>query len=390
MPPGGFFVSASNDLYLSAERSSPESVRRQATLFSDCPAAPIIDRLPVSVVVFNPARQIVYANEQFRRMLPGGETARDIIGLRLGEALACLGANLAEGGCGMSAMCHHCGAGQSLAALAAGRQAAQGECRLNLCDGHHASSLDFRMQVWDMPQAGERFHAAVLTDTRNEKRLALMERIFYHDILNYVSGMRGVIDLLRQGKSGDMDGEVDLLLFAVDRINELIESQRDFSQAERGEYEVTTVRLRSLPLLEETLALMRQEPSGRAKSLVLDTHSTDAVLLTDRRLLSRILVNMLKNALEATPRGGIVTAGCNREDAGVRFWVRNAGVIPPDIRAQIFRRTFSTKGKGRGLGTHSMQLFAENYLEGQVGFTSAPGAGTEFFLRLPLALGCEA
>jgi len=373
---------------LSAERSSREIVARQAGIFADSPAASLLEHLPVSVVVFNAARQIIYANERFRQMLPGENADKDVLGLRLGEALACLGAQLEEGGCGMSAMCHHCGAGQSMAAIVAGQDSAKGECRLNLCDGHRAGSLDFRMQIWAMPQAGETFHAGVLTDTRAEKRLALMERIFYHDILNYVSGMRGVCDLLRQDKARREDGETELLAFAVERIAEIIESQRDFSQAERGDYEVTGVRLRTVTLLEEILALMRQEASCRGKSLVLDSRAVDTHLFSDRRLVSRILINMLKNALEATPRGGLVTAGCAEDGKQLRFWVRNPGHIPPDTQAQLFRRTFSTKGKGRGLGTHGMKLFAENYLEGQVGFTSDEANGTEFFLRLPRALGC--
>jgi len=62
--------------------------------------------------------------------------------------------------------------------------------------------------------------------------------------------------------------------------------------------------------------------------------------------------------------------------------------IPPESRPQIWRRTFSTKGRGRGLGTYGMKLFAENYLEGEVGFSSDEINGTEFFLRLPPAVGC--
>lgn len=373
---------------LTAERADKDVVARQAKRFADSPAAPIMDHLPASVVVFNQARQIIYANDHFRRLLPKESADRDVLGLRLGEALACLGAELAEGGCGMSAMCRHCGAGKSMTAIAAGKDKARGECRLTLCDGHRAGSLDFRMEVWTMPQDGEDFHAAILTDTRAEKRLALMERIFYHDILNYISGMRGVCDLLRHERTQEGNGEIELLAFAVDRVAEIIDAQRAFSQAERGDYEVTGVRLRTSVLLEELLALMRQESSCRGKSLVLDSRCADTFIFTDRRLLGRILVNMLKNALEATPKGGLVTAGCAQEGNKLRFWVRNPGCIPPDVQAQLFRRTFSTKGDGRGLGTHGMKLFAENYLEGEVGFTSTEADGTEFSVRLPQALGC--
>ena len=58
------------------------------------------------------------------------------------------------------------------------------------------------------------------------------------------------------------------------------------------------------------------------------------------------------------------------------FRVNNPGVIPANIRTQIFQRSFSTKGHGRGLGTYSMKLFGENYLNGKVYFQSNEKQGT--------------
>lgn len=374
-----------------ASRKLPQDViARQANTIAASPAAMVFNNLPDSVVVFNTARQIVYCNERFRALLPDKGENHSVLGQRLGEALSCLGLNIESGGCGMSELCRHCGARESLAALDAGISAeADGECRLNLCDGNALSSLDFRLHVWAMPQDGEVFHAAVLADTRAEKRLALMERVFYHDALNLVSGMRGLCELLRQTPDCPQQSELDLLVFAVERLSELINAQREFNQAERGEYEVISSKLHVRPLLEYIAALMRQESTGRGKIVALDSHCCEISLVSDRKLVTRILINMFKNALEATPPGGTVTAGCDTEPDHIRFWVHNPGTLPQETKEQIFRRTFSTKGKGRGLGTYSMKLFAENYLDGQVGFTTDPESGTEFFVRLPYVLRCN-
>lgn len=370
-------------------RFSTEDVARQISRFAAGPAPSILDNLPESVVVFNAARQIIYANAPFRAMLPGGDDEdKSFLGRRLGEALTCPGAALGPDGCGTSALCRHCGAGIALGAMEAGQAEADGECRIN-CERRHLASLDFRMHVWPLTQDGEEFHAAVLTDTRAEKRLAMMERIFYHDTLNLVSGMKGLCDLLRQTKGSPQQSELDLLAFAVDRVADMILSQREFSQAERGAYEVTSAKLWSRPLLEDIVDLMRQEPAGRDKILTVAQDCADTIFSSDRKLLTRILVNMVKNALEATPAGGTVTAGCTAEDGTLCFWVNNPGEIPQASREQIFRRTFSTKGRGRGLGTYSIKLFAENYLEGRVGFTTDATDGTAFFVRLPYALGCR-
>ena len=56
------------------------------------------------------------------------------------------------------------------------------------------------------------------------------------------------------------------------------------------------------------------------------------------------------------------------------------------IRLQIFQRSFSTKGAGRGLGTYSVKLLSERYLKGAVGFRSTHAEGTRFFARYPKRL----
>jgi signal transduction histidine kinase len=110
----------------------------------------------------------------------------------------------------------------------------------------------------------------------------------------------------------------------------------------------------------------------------------DFTFKTDSALLKRILLNMAKNAAEATPENGFIKILCSRKPGKALFSVNNPGVISDDIRSQIFQRSFSTKGNGRGLGTYSMKLFGENYLKGKVYFRSNEKQGTTFIIELPL------
>jgi len=57
--------------------------------------------------------------------------------------------------------------------------------------------------------------------------------------------------------------------------------------------------------------------------------------------------------------------------------------MPKEIQLQLFKRSFSTKGIGRGIGTYSMKLFGEKYLKGRVGFESTEENGTTFFIEIP-------
>ena len=108
------------------------------------------------------------------------------------------------------------------------------------------------------------------------------------------------------------------------------------------------------------------------------------MIATDRTRLRRVIGNMLKNALEATRAGETVSMGGDAIDGTITYWVKNPDVIPLESQLQIFKRTYSTKGLGRGLGTHSMKLITERYLHGSVTFTSREGEGTVFRVKIPL------
>ena len=80
---------------------------------------------------------------------------------------------------------------------------------------------------------------------------------------------------------------------------------------------------------------------------------------TDKVLFRRIIVNLIKNALEASTDGDIIKILCKKEKNKFVFCVQNPAVMPRNVKLQIFQRSFSTKGKGRGVGTYSVKLFVE-------------------------------
>ncbi len=71
---------------------------------------------------------------------------------------------------------------------------------------------------------------------------------------------------------------------------------------------------------------------------------------------------------------------------GIEFDVHNPGAMPRNVQLQVFQRSFTSKGDGRGLGTYSMKLLSERYLGGRVSFTSEAVSGTTFSAWYPLHL----
>jgi signal transduction histidine kinase len=142
--------------------------------------------------------------------------------------------------------------------------------------------------------------------------------------------------------------------------------------------------IESRELVERLVEKFQGQEAARGRSIEVAGFSETFTFVSDDSLVLRVLGNMLKNALEASPEGAVVTVGFRPVEGGrVRFEVHNAGAIPPEVAAQVFHRSFSTKGSGRGLGTWGMKLLGEEHLGGTVGFTSAAAEGTTFSLVLP-------
>ena len=227
--------------------------------------------------------------------------------------------------------------------------------------------------------------AVAIEDVGAEKRRAVLERTFFHDILNTASGLSGVAELLSLENLPEK--EVNKYRRALRSLTENliheIQHQRKLLQAEKGELQPEAEEIPIHDLLHDLQRLHLASPSARNKFLNL-RQAPEAMMVSDAVLVKRIVGNMIKNALEATPEGGVVSHGCELKTDGVRFWVHNQGSIPTGVRSQLFHRSFTTKaGPGHGIGTYSMKLFGERYLGGRVRFTSDEPGGTFFTFWLP-------
>jgi signal transduction histidine kinase len=156
--------------------------------------------------------------------------------------------------------------------------------------------------------------------------------------------------------------------------------QRQIKAAENGDLNVNIEPIRTMSALESAVNKIRFHDVAKDKTVVIHKKSVDCMLETDKILLQRILINLIKNALEATQAGGKVTIGALDKTDEVKFWVKNEFIIPREIQLQIFQRSFSTKEAGRGIGTYSIRLLTENYLKGNVSFVSNEEEGTIFEL----------
>jgi signal transduction histidine kinase len=230
------------------------------------------------------------------------------------------------------------------------------------------------------------FSVFVALDISHEKRRQALEHIFLHDIHNVACGLSWCIDFLQKATPDEREQHLDDIRRLCRELNEEIGAQRTLLRAESGELVLTPAKVGSLGLLQDAVDLYRGHPVAQGRILRVDDQARDATVVSDRILLLRVVCNLIKNALEASQAGHTVTAGCAADGNVAEFWVHNEGFMPRDVQLQVFQRSFSTKGIGRGLGTYSVRLLTERYLKGSVSFTTSPGQGTTFRIRCPLIL----
>jgi nitrogen-specific signal transduction histidine kinase len=373
--------SESRSAFAPAFRANDADVHRQHDLFlSKAALVPVLDAVPFSVVVLNHWRQIIYTNKAMLALV-GQHDMRSILGKRLGEVVGCTHALEAPGGCGTTDFCLYCGAVHAMLRAIEVRRPDVQECRISCAPNRKAQDL----RVWSRPITveDEAFVVFSLLDIAAEKRKEVLEHLFFHDIANTAGGLSGLAELL---PSADPDRIVELagMIHRFSRqLIEEIEGQRELLMAESGTLTVHPETLDMGELVEVIAEGYRHHPSGRGKRLEFSSPPTPIIVKTDRALAGRIIGNMIRNAIEAAPRDGLVTIHCSSSDAGAQVDVHNPGHMPKHVQLQLFKRSFSTKGEGRGLGTYSMKLLGEQYLKGRIDFVSAPATGTTFRVTLP-------
>ncbi len=246
--------------------------------------------------------------------------------------------------------------------------------------------MSFRVWTYPYTLLEERFCFCVLNDISNEKRKEMLERTFIHDAMNTVGGIYGYADILKDASHSDAE-EYRATIYQLSNslINE-VNAYRELMAAENDELVIHPSPIDSTVLLQEILNVYDKHEVAKERNIVIGSDEQHIMFTSDRILITRVLGNMVKNALEASDPGGVVELKVEQIGEDVRFSVHNQSFIPPQIQLQIFQRSFTTKGTGRGVGTYSIRLLTENYLKGTVSFKSSKKQGTIFMAHYPLIL----
>ncbi len=335
----------------------------------------------ISAVIDN-NHQIVYANNDLLALL-GVETLDPILGKRFGEVVSCIHSGEESSGCGTSEACTYCGAVNAILESQKTSSKSTKECRIStVVDGKHIS-WDLNVISSPITLSGSQYYIFTIQDISHEKRRSALERIFFHDLLNSAGGLNGLLTILKDGSTPEETPElINLSEEASQDILDEIMLHRQIRAAEDGDLQVKIESINSIELLNSSVGKISSHEVGQNKQVIISGNSANIDFETDRMVFQRVIINLLKNALEATQKAGTVIAGVEDKGDKIRYWVKNDEVIPTVVQMQLFQRSFSTKGQSRGIGTYSIKLLTENYLKGKVSFISNEAMGTVFSIEL--------
>lgn len=371
--------------FLPAGRAHLDSIRAVAAAIpANSTGRQLLEGMPGLACVLNRQRQIIGMNRRFLDLLEV-DSAEQVLGMRVGEALHCVRSGGAPDGCGTTPGCATCGAAQAMRAMMVTGEGQIRDCRITVERGEGRASLDFEAVVSPLKLGGAVYMICALRDIAAEKRRDVLERVFFHDVLNTAGGLAGLTELMLDLPPEEQPpGAQATMARLANLLVEEIQAQRALTFAERGELVPSLSPVDVPALLADLVALYRAHEVAAGRNIEL-LPGAPQFWTTDPILLRRIIGNLVKNALEATPPGGTVTVGADADGEAMLCTVHNPGRMPEAVQAQVFQRSFSTKGgTGRGIGTYSVQLFAERVLSGSVSFTS-DHEGTTFAVRLPAA-----
>ncbi|MEW5734615.1 MAG: sensor histidine kinase, partial [Thermodesulfobacteriota bacterium] len=329
----------------------------------------------------NEHRQILAVNHAYLELL-GIDDAEAILGLRPGEAVHCIYAHDAPGGCGTGRYCSTCGAAVAIVSGLGLQQPVERFCALTIDRGPDGKK-DVFLSVRSVPfhAEGRPFLLLFLKDITRQNQWAALEKVFFHDINNLIHSMVLSSELLMLdcGRGGEALKVHNLSVHLAGEVA----IQRSLVEDDAHVYNVLKQEIPVQPFLERLADAARTHPAASRKTFTVEGRYPGLSAFTDSSLLFRVLHNMTVNALEATAENEEARLHVETGNDDITFCVWNRQPIPADIARRVFQRNFSTKGGiGRGLGTFSMKFFGEKMLGGKVSFESSPELGTVFRFRI--------
>ncbi|WP_258871107.1 ATP-binding protein [Halobacillus trueperi] len=200
-----------------------------------------------------------------------------------------------------------------------------------------------------------------------------------HEIKNPLTAIKGFLQI---GAANPelRDNYQEIILDEVNRIEAIVQ---DFMMLSKPKSSIQLEQVDPEQLVSYVLRLLEPEANEKQIYLLFDCDPIQDKFETEPKRLNQILINLVKNAIDAVDLGGEVRVSIQMSSSNLTLSVRDNGPgLTPQELAKIGEPFFTTKEKGTGLGVMVTKKIVSD-LNGEISYESQKGAGTTVTVTLP-------
>lgn len=205
-----------------------------------------------------------------------------------------------------------------------------------------------------------------------------------HEIKNPLNAIEGAATYISKNFRGGLLSEfTGIIKEEVERLNKITTGLLNFSKPALPQKSLGNIN----ELIEKTIHLLKDETKNAEVVVEANLDRDIPDFYFDKGQLKQVLINLMVNAIEATPPEGKITLSTKGIDSTLRIEIKDTGIgIKTEDLPNIFKPFFTTKTRGSGLGLAIAERIIRNH-DGKISVESNEGKGTTFTLLLPIRKG---
>jgi PAS domain S-box-containing protein len=201
-----------------------------------------------------------------------------------------------------------------------------------------------------------------------------------HEIRNPLTTIKGLVQVLQETTEDKKVVYSDIILTEIDRINYIVSEFMVLAKPHAIYFNECNLT----DILKKVIYLLEAEANLKNVVILHDFADDDVILYGEKNQLTQVFVNLLKNAMEALPNGGIIRVSTSLVNDKVRISIEDNGVgMTEEQVKKIGEPFYTTKATGTGLGLMVSYKIIQNH-KGSISVKSELNKGTTFDIILPL------
>jgi len=218
----------------------------------------------------------------------------------------------------------------------------------------------------------------------NERLKQEFDRVMQNDLRHPIDEMLKTVGMLKQfSKDPTRVGQYsDTLLATCNYLQQMIDNMLLLYKLEEGSYDLAPVKINLSVIVAKILETFKTSISNKRLEIYNNTDE-DSFALGEELLTSSLISNLVENAIEAAPRGSVISMKTALENGFQTLRINNTGTIPAEITDNFFGK-YVTAGKksGSGIGTYAAKLMVD-IQKGVIEFESTEQSGTTLMVAIP-------